>query len=229
MKYLILAAALLAFPAFAQDVIINDPSVTAGEVNANSAAGAQNNVTGLDAQVNFEAAPYQNHSRVETVPNVTPPSIVGGNPCSIGGSLGGSILGFGIAGGVQTEGDKCETRQAVALLANMGYKAEALMMFCMNSEKVSNTYKAMGMNCTDLAGQLPTGTQFPATMSRAEPTPGEEAVEDAVQSGIVATMNRDTVQSCSDYNSAMNGSWDEASAGCKAMHVARIGAAGIDR
>jgi hypothetical protein len=214
MKTWITAAAvlLIAPMAMAQDVIIHDPNVTAGEVRADSGSLATN-------AINFEGS--RQTDRLETTPNVQPPSLVGGNPCAIGASLGGSIVGFGISGAVMKEGDRCELRQSVALLANMGFVNESLVMFCMGNKEVATTFAALGMNCEQLAGVVPNQLR-PVSLHGPAMPETEVIVSDAA--GIV-TKSR--AGSCDDasYATAMTSSWDDVGSACRSRHLAvRAGA-----
>jgi hypothetical protein len=58
---------------------------------------------------------------LRNTPEVIAPSIVGGNPCTVGASGGVSLPGFGLAVGGSWEGKGCERRQLAALLYNMGH------------------------------------------------------------------------------------------------------------
>lgn len=64
------------------------------------------------------------------VPDVAPPSISGGNPCSVGVSLGGSGMGGGGAFGLMWESHDCALRQQAALMANLGRPDVAVGLLC---------------------------------------------------------------------------------------------------
>src|SRR6202020_3656205 len=62
---------------------------------------------------------YGGSYTIRNTPEVIAPSVVGGNPCSVGASGGVSLPGFGLAVGGSWEGKGCERRQLAALLYNM--------------------------------------------------------------------------------------------------------------
>lgn len=67
---------------------------------------------------NFGGTPSTQN--INNVPALQLPSVIGGNPCGIGGSAGFSMMGVGVGGGLMVEGESCETRQKVALYHNIG-------------------------------------------------------------------------------------------------------------
>jgi hypothetical protein len=67
---------------------------------------------------------------VRNTPEVIAPSIVGGNPCSVGASGGMSLPGFGLALGATWADKACERRQIAALMFNMGEKTVAFEVMC---------------------------------------------------------------------------------------------------
>jgi hypothetical protein len=218
MRYIILIAATSALFAStmvqAQDVIINDPSVTAGEVNSNAGAAASNDITGLDANIVFEGS--KQTDKLETTPNVTPPSLVGGNPCAIGASLGGSIVGFGISGAVMKEGDRCELRQSVALLANMGFVGQALVMFCMGNADIEETFTKLGYGCTDLVNM------DPKQMDQVHTAGAGAMPPHGVTNEVILVSSTAQTGTCSDaeYNVAMSASWGDVNSACRTRHLA---------
>ncbi len=64
---------------------------------------------------------YTSTQTLRNTPEIVAPSIVGGNPCTVGASGGVSLPGFGIVTGGSWEGKACERRQLAALLYNMGH------------------------------------------------------------------------------------------------------------
>jgi hypothetical protein len=58
---------------------------------------------------------------IRNTPEIVAPSIIGGNPCTVGASGGVALPGFGIVTGGSWEGKACERRQLAALLYNMGH------------------------------------------------------------------------------------------------------------
>jgi hypothetical protein len=94
---------------------------------------------------------YSGTYSVKNTPELIPPSIVGGNPCSIGVSGGVSLPGFGIAGGATWADSGCERRQQAALLFNMGKTNAAVQLMCQD-DNVRTALKIAGEPCVlDLA------------------------------------------------------------------------------
>jgi len=215
-KYLVITviAALMSSAAVSQTTInIDDPTVTAGSLNANAGALSNTSITGMNAII--ESADIPSNIKMENVPNVTPPSLVGGNPCSVGVSGGGSILGFGISAAVMKEGVRCELRQSVALLANMGFVKESLVMFCMGNEDVSEMFRSLGMGCTELA------TATPEQMNPIMMQQGKALHSRSLEQAIPISSSRiATARDCSDsdYQTQVDGSWDEMSKSCQNKH-----------
>lgn len=63
-------------------------------------------------------------------PDVFAPALAGGNPCALAASGGLAGLGAGATFGNMREGERCELRQAAALLANMGDRPGAFAVLC---------------------------------------------------------------------------------------------------
>lgn len=176
MKNIIAASAALIFimgpgGLLAQTKIrVDNPSVTAGDVDSKSKSQASQTVTGLDATVVFEAAEIptstSTRARVKNVPDVAAPSIVGGNPCMVSASVGGSFVGGGFGVGIGLEDEGCETRQVTALISNMGDRQAAYYHLCLHNEDFAETVKGMGFSsCADYAGVIVSG-------AAREPAPG---------------------------------------------------------
>jgi hypothetical protein len=91
---------------------------------------------------------------VRNVPEVIPPSVVGGNPCAVGASGGLAVAGFGIAGGGTWADKACERRQQAALLYNMGEQKIALELMCQD-DNIRSAMKVGGKPCTaDVAAAI---------------------------------------------------------------------------
>lgn len=98
--------------------VTNNVTVSTTSPSSHMAGGAANTRGGSDAGGN--------------TPDVLGPAISGGNPCAVGGGIGGSGPG---AGGLLTlllESDRCSLRQDAALLYNMGYRGAAKNVACQN-------------------------------------------------------------------------------------------------
>ena len=215
-KYLVLSviAVLMSSAAMAQTTInIDDPTVTAGSLNANAGALSNTSITGMNAII--ESADIPSNIKMENVPNVTPPSLVGGNPCSVGVSGGGSILGFGISAAVMQEGARCELRQSVALLANMGFVKESLVMFCQGNSDVAHTFESLGMTCVQLATAVP--EQMNPIMMQQGKALHSRSLEQAIPISSHKIINASNC-SDSDYKVQVDGSWDEMSKSCQNKH-----------
>lgn len=63
-------------------------------------------------------------------PDVFAPALAGGNPCALAASGGLGVPGYGATFGNMREGERCELRQAAALLANMGDRSSAFAILC---------------------------------------------------------------------------------------------------
>jgi hypothetical protein len=117
---------------------------------AGTAAGA---ATGSGTDPSYSISGTQT---IRNTPEVIAPSIVGGNPCSVGVTSGLSLPGFGIVGGGSWEGKGCERRQLAALLYNMGYdlpterglplQQAAVEVLC-NNDDVRAALKSVGQPC----------------------------------------------------------------------------------
>lgn len=226
--------ALLVVPAASQTKIkIDKPRVNVGDVNSNSTSQAEQNVTGVNADVQtyFEASDIpsdtRNTSKVKNVPDAIAPSIVGGNPCMISASVGGSGIGFGFGVGIGVEDEGCETRQVTALISNMGDRQAALMHLCMNDSRVENTVKAMGFaTCQAYAGVITPGSARVALAAAAQPVSMQGATNPTV---IITPAQRPVSTSmtlageCDDreYKALRSGgeAWDQWSPACRARHV----------
>jgi len=89
---------------------------------------------------------YSGGYTVRNVPDVVAPSIIGGNPCSVGVSGGVAAAGFGITAGGTWADRACERRQEAALLYNIGKHAAAVALLCQD-ERVRDAMYATGEAC----------------------------------------------------------------------------------
>lgn len=83
---------------------------------------------------------------IKNTPEVIAPSIVGGNPCSVGVSGGIGLPGFGITGGGTWADKGCERRQVAALLWNIEQHTAALEVLCKDGD-VRDAMKIVGTPC----------------------------------------------------------------------------------
>jgi hypothetical protein len=90
---------------------------------------------------------YGGSYTIRNTPEVIAPSVVGGNPCSVGASGGVSLPGFGVALGGTWADKACERRQEAALLFNMGENKVAVELMCQD-DSVRNAMRVSGRPCT---------------------------------------------------------------------------------
>jgi hypothetical protein len=90
---------------------------------------------------------YGGSYTVRNTPELIPPSVVGGNPCSVGASGGVSLPGFGVALGGTWADRACERRQQAALLFNMGEQKVAMELMCQD-DSVRAAMRTSGKPCT---------------------------------------------------------------------------------
>jgi hypothetical protein len=113
---------------------------------------------------------YGGSYTVRNTPEVIAPSVVGGNPCSVGASGGVSMPGFGISLGGTWADKACERRQQAALLFNMGEQSIAVELMCQD-DSVRAAMKLAGKPCiadippvaqVPVPGPAPTVATLPA-------------------------------------------------------------------
>jgi len=98
---------------------------------------------------------YSGSYTVRNTPEVIPPNVVGGNPCSVGASGGMALAGFGIAAGGTWADRQCERRQQAALLFNIGKQKAAVALMCQD-DNVRNALRMAGEGCpADIAAAAP--------------------------------------------------------------------------
>lgn len=225
-----LVVALAASSAAAQTrVNVDKPRVNVGDVDSKSKSRANQNVTGLDADVYFEASdiPNRTNNTVKSVPDVVPPSIVGGNPCMISASIGGSGVGFGFGVGVGVEDEGCETRQVVALMSNMGDRQAAFLHLCLHNSQVADTVKAAGFgSCQDYAGIVTPGPARVAAVTASVPVQGTVAASRpaVIPAARPAATSMTLAANCSneEYRGLLRSgaAWSAYSPACQARHEA---------
>lgn len=215
---------------------VDKPRVNVGDVNSNSTSRAEQRVTGVDANVQtyFEASDIPANTRsnatVKNVPDAVAPSIVGGNPCMVSASVGGSGVGFGFGVGIGIEDEGCETRQVTALLSNMGDRQAAFFHLCMHNSQVQDSILAMGFNsCAEYVGVVTPGVaRQPSAAANPQVSSAPVSVPPAIINTRPAPSARPAATSitlremCSDadYRRFKNGgySWSEWSPPCRARH-----------
>lgn len=152
-----MGVALSIAPALAQ--------VTTPVVNADSQS-TTNTTQGNAQNMIFNSAQPLRRSEVVTTPDAIAPSIAGGNPCVINGSIGVSGMGFGVSGGLGIQDPECETRQQVALLVNMGAIDVAIARFCMEAE-IREAFRLAGKPCPDEVAAAETAAAQPRAVQPA--------------------------------------------------------------
>ena len=94
-------------------------TINNGSTGSTGATGAGSD--GTTAAGTTSSGSYSGTQILRNTPEIVAPSIIGGNPCTVGMSGGVSLPGFGIVTGGSWEGKACERRQLAALLYNMGH------------------------------------------------------------------------------------------------------------
>lgn len=102
-------------------------NASGGSASSNASGGIGNGGSGGASSSGGNS--YSSSARGNT-PDAVAPSIVGGNPCTVGASAGLSVAGIGLSGGATTPDHGCETRQRAAILYNMGFTAAAKALLC---------------------------------------------------------------------------------------------------
>jgi hypothetical protein len=125
---------------------------------------------------------YGGSYTIRNTPEVIAPSVVGGNPCSVGASGGISLPGFGVALGGTWADKACERRQQAALLFNMGENKVAVELMCQD-DNVRTAMKAGGKPCTaDIQPVASAPAVGPTTMAASLPASPAEIVLAAAHS-----------------------------------------------
>jgi hypothetical protein len=152
-------------------------------VNVSGYAGVDNSGSGQgssgagDPTSSGGYVEYGGGYTVRNTPEVIAPSIVGGNPCSVGASGGISMPGFGLALGGTWADRACERRQQAALLFNMGEPKVALELMCQD-ENVRSAMKIGGKMCA--ADAAVAQTAAPVAQAAAPPAQITVAVAQSV-------------------------------------------------
>src|ERR1035437_2083096 len=113
---------------------------------SNSSAGSTAHVGNTSSTLINNGSVIPTSTTIHNTPDTLVPSISGGNPCTVGAALGGSVAGFGIAGGTSWADAGCERRQNAALLFNIGHHEAALALLCATTD-VANGLHAAGERC----------------------------------------------------------------------------------
>ena len=116
---------------------------------------------------------------LRNVPEVIAPSIVGGNPCSVGASGGGAVAGFGISFGATWADRACERRQESALLlqhrpAGRGGRAALPGRRCGDGDDTAGTGCPVA-RVAEVAPRGRSGSTRSGSRGRGSPCPGRRA------------------------------------------------------
>lgn len=82
-------------------------------------------------------------------PELVAPGIVGGNPCTVGVSLGGIGQNGGGTLGWSWESHECSLRQSAAILANLGLTKASVETLCRTSNDERWALRNAGVYCAD--------------------------------------------------------------------------------
>ncbi len=147
------AIALLASQALAVDRFQSPTQRTTSTAAAWAASGsvsqggdASSISQGGTASIIFNnpgAVSYDFSGGVRNVPAVFAPALAGGNNCAMSASFGGSVMGFGISGGVGYESEPCNVRQEAALLHNMGKSSAAIEHLKRHIPRIAATFEGL--------------------------------------------------------------------------------------
>jgi hypothetical protein len=117
-------------------ITINNGTSAAGDPPGDPSGSA-----GGDPTIN-----YSGSYTVRNVPEVIAPSIVGGNPCTVGISGGVGVSGFGFTAGGTWADRQCERRQEAALLYNIGQHDASVALLCQD-DSVRAAINSTGQAC----------------------------------------------------------------------------------
>ena len=153
-----------------------------GNSGAATATGADPSSTGSTGYTGYSGGTgYSGSYTVRNTPEVIPPSVVGGNPCSVGASGGVALPGFGVALGGTWADKACERRQQAALLFNMGENRVAFELMCQD-DNVRNAMRLAGRPCAADIPLAPTAqAAAPATLGAIAPGTAPPVAKPAAQ------------------------------------------------
>lgn len=137
-----LALALFSMPALAQQT---DSSASSQSVNNTQVLVGGGGSTGVD---------YSGSYTIRNVPDAIAPMVSAGtNPCAVGASAAGSMVGFGISAGHTWTDEACERRNLAIILMNASSQfgqpelaAAAIEVLCQHDD-VSVALEAVGRPC----------------------------------------------------------------------------------
>jgi hypothetical protein len=138
------------------EVIINNNTSSRSTGGSAGTSAATDAAASTAASGNFTGSNYTSTQTLRNTPEIAAPSIIGGDPCTVGGTGGVSLPGFGIVAARSWEGKACERRQVAALLYNMGHdssgargdaiRAAAVEVMCVE-RGVREALKRIGQPC----------------------------------------------------------------------------------
>lgn len=142
----ITVSAFLASSAEAQTSSSNSTSSSSSSAQVQSSASSSASGGSSNAQIYLDQRSpgstrsqhvYSGSYEVRSAPSVQPPSMGSGHPCSLGGSIGFSIIGGGAAGGASRVDEAC-------LLAQMGQGQAALIMIAQRNQGACAALRQVG-------------------------------------------------------------------------------------
>lgn len=143
---------------------INNPGVTSstigGGLNNTDRVTTSSQSNNNNANQSYGSQGVYGSQTLYSAPTVYVPSVVGGNPCTNGASIGGSVVGFGIAGGMSWTDEECNKRQWTALMYQAGERDLAREVAC-DKREVYDAAKRVGRPCSFRGNFEPKGTPTP--------------------------------------------------------------------
>jgi hypothetical protein len=112
---------------------------------AQSGALAAGNVISIEgstfpAPLKEVTTKYDGDYTLRNVPNVVVPNVYPTASCTHSSALGGSVAGFGIAGGTSWEAVNCEHRENARILHGMGKVAEGMEALCSQTNAANYSF-----------------------------------------------------------------------------------------
>lgn len=117
--------------------------------------------------------PYYGQSDVtiRSAPPVYAPNVQGGNPCTVGYSVGVSWIGAGVAGGMSTVDEDCANRQKIAMIHNAGRPDVAFELMCNDRATYNAAKLAGGKQCAPRPQFDGPGAPAPPPIVQQQPVP----------------------------------------------------------
>lgn len=113
--------------------------------------------------------------RLTTTPTVIPPGLQGANPCNIGGSGGGSFLGWGASAAYLGESRRCRGQEWFRFQMMAGNPAAAKAVACVTDEDMREAYRLIGDPCPQDRAQAAAAPAAPIAQPIAATAPAAAA------------------------------------------------------